>query len=95
MSRPIGIPLAYLALEDSEFRMPVRKREQQSHDIWIPAEQFCLDRGNLPQAAFHSRRCSYTFCCDFFKGTAIAFERSLLARECLPARDYDVCILGI
>jgi hypothetical protein len=28
MSRAIWIRLAYLALEDVEFRMPVRKREQ-------------------------------------------------------------------
>jgi hypothetical protein len=64
-------------------------------DIRIPREQLRLDGGDLPQAAFHSRRCSCTFCRDILERTAISIESGLLAGELLPARDNHVGVFGI
>jgi hypothetical protein len=39
-------------VQDSELRIPVRIREEQSHDIGIPRQQFGFDSGDLPAASF-------------------------------------------
>src|SRR5260370_5767583 len=61
----------------------------------IAGQDLRLDSRDLESAAFHSRRCSCALQRDFFKGSAVAVERCLLASQLLPALDHYIDIFGI
>ncbi len=96
LAAPVWLPGMHgAALQQSQFRRPVRQCQAQPFDVRVPCPKLRLDFPYFLAATFDSCRLLAPFYGDHIEGAAIAIENRGLSRVFLIARADDVGVPAI